>query len=313
MAKMYPLVEPVRSGISEADVNALARQRAKLAVSIVLPCAYGGWQKPQYALPLASIITRATRRITAAHAAEGERVIDTLWHFSHAHRAPPFCAGLALFAAPSFFRAFALPVDLDEQIVVGDQFYIQPLLPIVADDGMFWLLVLRLPRIALFRCTHWTMVEVPIHLPPTFFRDTHIDQLASVKVSWSGTPLTPWSSVHHGGEQGGRTVAWDAFERYLHAAEHAVRTTLGEQETPLVLAGHPFLVASYNTINTYSYIAGQLPYNDTNGLNDLMIHTSAWEIAKPMLQAATPCKRSQASFRHTRQPETPDVRATLRS
>lgn len=137
MVMIYPHIERVNVGITKADLAALARQRAELYVSIFMPCSYGGWQKPQYGLSLTNILTQTARHIPEMHTADGVRILDKLWHFSHAHQAPGYCAGLALFATPTFLRVFALPIEMDEQIIVGDHFCIQPVLPILNDNGEF--------------------------------------------------------------------------------------------------------------------------------------------------------------------------------
>jgi hypothetical protein len=46
--------------------------------------------------------------------------------------------GLAVYVAPELMRSFRVPLELDENAVVGPRFRLRPLLPLLAGDGHYW-------------------------------------------------------------------------------------------------------------------------------------------------------------------------------
>jgi hypothetical protein len=64
---------------------------------------------------------------------------DALWNHPR--------SSLAVFISPNVFRAFTLPHECREQAHVGTHFYIKPLIPVLSDDGEFWVLGLSRGRV----------------------------------------------------------------------------------------------------------------------------------------------------------------------
>src|SRR5205085_10837355 len=50
--------------------------------------------------------------------------------------------GLAVFLAPGVFRAYRVPLVLDDLVVVAEHFQIKPLLPLLNNEGRFYILAL---------------------------------------------------------------------------------------------------------------------------------------------------------------------------
>src|SRR5947199_3130925 len=47
-------------------------------------------------------------------------------------------AGLAAYFAPGTARTFRLPMAFDDRAVVGNHFHVKPLVPLLSDDGRFY-------------------------------------------------------------------------------------------------------------------------------------------------------------------------------
>jgi hypothetical protein len=78
--------------------------------------------------------------------------------------------GLALFIRPGWHRAFRVPIDLPAVAAVGDHFLIGPLLPIVAGDSHFLLLVLSQRKIRLLEGSMRHIEEIELRDVPTSLR-----------------------------------------------------------------------------------------------------------------------------------------------
>ena len=68
---------------------------------------------------------------------------------------------MALFRAPGFTQVFHLPRAFPERCAVGDRFFLKPLLPLVAEDDVFYVLALSRNEVRLLeawytsRRTEW--------------------------------------------------------------------------------------------------------------------------------------------------------------
>jgi hypothetical protein len=67
--------------------------------------------------------------------------------------------GLAVFLAPGFNRIHKLPTPVPEEIFLGDQFHIKPLLRLLEDAGLFWLLTISAKHTRLYRASRWEFAE----------------------------------------------------------------------------------------------------------------------------------------------------------
>ena len=68
--------------------------------------------------------------------------------------------GLAVFISPSQTHFFRLPLQFDEIAVVGQQFHLKPLFPLIATNNRFYVLGLSLNDVRLYQGTHYALTEV---------------------------------------------------------------------------------------------------------------------------------------------------------
>jgi hypothetical protein len=67
--------------------------------------------------------------------------------------------GLAVFAAPGFFRHYVMPLPLRELVVVGDAFHLKPLLPLPQAGGRSFPLALSQKRAAILEALEGHVLE----------------------------------------------------------------------------------------------------------------------------------------------------------
>src|SRR5207245_40513 len=77
--------------------------------------------------------------------------------------------GLAAFLSPEKLRTYRLPITVDEQAVVGDHFHVTPLLPLLTNDGRFYVLAISQKNVRLLQGTRQTIQEVDLPGVPTSF------------------------------------------------------------------------------------------------------------------------------------------------
>lgn len=198
--------------------------------------------------------------------------------------------GLAVYLAPGGeFHAFRLPYTIDELALVSGSYYVKPLLPLVTNNGHFYLLALSQNAVRLFEGTRDSIGE--IDLPQDLPRSLD-DALPGAETErqlqfHTGTPQGGGRAAMFHGHGGGDEDQTQRIERYLNIVDAGLRPLLGAQRTPLVLAGVDYLLPLYRKVSEYSAIAeGGLPGNPER-LSARDLHEQAWSIVEPHFSRET--------------------------
>ncbi|PSR13915.1 MAG: hypothetical protein DA408_12105 [Bacteroidetes bacterium] len=163
--------------------------------------------------------------------------------------------GLALFVANGHFAYFNLPFAVEPYVYIAHGFYLKPLVPLLANDGEFYLLTLDLHEVALYRGNQQGLT--PLHLDPPLPQ-----RLENVV----GEDYRPKFLGYRAGKVGGHQQAFfygpgewqaDKKEEILHffkAVDHVIVPVLNEDPQPLVVAAQDYLLPIYQAANTYRHL-----------------------------------------------------------
>jgi hypothetical protein len=152
--------------------------------------------------------------------------------------------GGAAFAAADLLRVHPLPQRFSEIVVVAPRFYLRPLLPLLQDDGRFYILALTAEEARLHEATRYS-----------------IRPLSSCRI-WRREP------------QGD-------LQCFFREVDEAVCSTLYHQNAPLVLACVGYLASLYEGANSYpQLVKGKVPGNpDIWSMDEL--RKQAWQLLEP--------------------------------
>lgn len=209
--------------------------------------------------------------------------------------------GMALFIARNFFRHYHVPVPLDEQVVLGDKFSIEPLLPLLDDTelGSFFVLALSLNAVRLFRATRRTVREIalPKSMPTSLAEAMRYDDFEAEHQFYSGTP--GWSGgVPGAGGAAGKAgavfygqgaesdVKKDNILRYFQQIDRGLHSLLNNEHTPMVLAGVEYLQPIFRQASTYGYLAGRGITGNPDNKRGEQLRDEALPVVLPLLQKA---------------------------
>lgn len=197
--------------------------------------------------------------------------------------------GLAIFLDEGFERHYRLPLPFEPLVTVGGHFTIRPLLPLIADDCLFFVLALSQDEVRLVRCTRHHAWVVP--LPP---HPHDVGDATGYEEPQRGTSF-------HGGErtgQGQRHAAVthaigvrphdskrDVLE-YAQAIDRCLHPLLRDERAPLVLAGVDPLLSTYRRANTYGHLLAESVHGATDRLDPDALRTKAWPLVEADLRAA---------------------------
>jgi|SRR5579859_5893495 len=204
--------------------------------------------------------------------------------------------GIALFLSPGFFRYFddnSLAIEFSEMLTVADYFQIKPLLPLLTDNGHFYILVLNQDHIALLQCTRGT--SRAIHQQDMTL-DIH-EALGEVMSATErqGRPMDVGDRHEKFGAYDPSYQQKDRVLHYFRVVDNVIHKVLADGQAPLILAGMEYQHAIYRDANTYPHLLDQGIKHNVVNLPLEQLHQMAWEIVEPIFRQA----REQALERYS--------------
>ena len=197
--------------------------------------------------------------------------------------------GLAVLRAPDWFSFYQLPYSVKEQVVVGEHFYLKPLLPFLTSQKCFYILALSQNEIRLLEATRYSIkaIELP-SLVPTSLAEIMKRHEAENEIeshsSASGATIGKGGrrpAVFHG--QGvGTDDEKSHILRYFQEIDRGLHELLHDKSAPLVLASVDFLLPIYREANTYPYLLPEgIPGNpDRQKVRDEILLERAWPLVE---------------------------------
>jgi hypothetical protein len=193
--------------------------------------------------------------------------------------------GLAIFVSVGRSDALRLDASLPEQTMVGDRFYLRPLLSAYRADESFYALSLDKNMTRLFRGDRAGIEEISLGDTPTSFAESmkYEEAQASLQHSSYGRPRvaqrTKGSEFHgHGGE---KDVAKEQLERFARDIERGVTSRIKDEKTPLVLLGVDRVLFAYRGVNTYEHLADEQVLGASDYLTPQQVQSAALEALAP--------------------------------
>lgn len=198
--------------------------------------------------------------------------------------------GLALFISSQGHREFRLDYPMPEQAVVGDRFYVRPLISAYYGDQTFFALALDLNGSRLFKGDRSRVEELDLGDGPLSMEDAlkfddperyvHYATYSghAVDRTGGGGPLHG-----HGGQ---KDASAEHRERFVRGVERAVAASLAAERAPLILLGVDRLLAEYRSLNTYEHLADAQVLGATDHLTLHQVHAAALEALEPTFDSA---------------------------
>lgn len=195
--------------------------------------------------------------------------------------------GLALFLAPQWSRAFRLPAEFPELVVVTGRFHVKPLLALLAADRRFYVLALSQNEVRLFEGTPRGVQEADLADVPRSLRETveydDLEKELGLHVAGRGGPGA--RAVFHGHGIGGE-VDKVLLERFLRQVDDGLREILRAGTTPLVLAGVDYEQAMFRQLTRYPHVLREGISGNPGQLTPAQLHERAWAIVQPVFAQA---------------------------
>lgn len=250
--------------LSVEEVKSLIEQPQGRCISIYMPTIQAGAEIQQNPIRFKNLI-RAVEAQLAEQGAEKREIRELLEPVQAELDRETFWQNqdnsLAIFVTSGFFRYYRLPLEVNELAIVSDTFHLKPLLPLLTEDGLFYVLALSQNEVRLIECTRFSAREVEVEsLPKNLQEALNYDETAKdgqyrLSTSKGGTnnPFTHAGSFHGQGSPDQDKYQEDILQ-YFYLVDKAISEYLVGKKSPLVLAGVEYLFPLYRDANTYQYL-----------------------------------------------------------
>lgn len=287
-------VTPQPSGlVSREHLAELASHRGGPHVSIYLPTERAGPATRQNPIRLKNLARNAEEALMAAgmrptearDLLEPARALEDDIDFWQ-HQAD----GLALHIAPGYYAKHLLPLRFDELAVVGERFYIRPLLELFTADAYFYLLAISINDVRFFRCGRYAQEEIAVAGMPRNMAEALWPDDPERQQQFRGQPVGQASGkqghfgVFHGSGDIADDETKDRLLRYFQQVDQALHPLLSKETVPLVLAAVDYLRPIFAAASSYPHLLEQFVRGNPDEARPQELRLKAWQLVEPLLR-----------------------------
>ncbi len=271
--------------LSREDLTTLIENRGDPAISIYMPTQRAG-DTEQNLIRFKNSLAEAERQLDDY----GYRPADTrsfLKPLAELLNDSPFwnhqADGLAVFLSPEVFRHYRVPHSLEELVVVGLRFHIKPLMPLFAEDGIFYVLALSQKKARLLQCTRYYAWDVTPEDIPSGMAETLQYDDPEKQLQFRTTGPTGDAMFH--GHGLGKDDSKDSILRYFQEIDRVLGEVLRAEHSPLVLAAVDYLHPIYREANKCNRLLDDGIQGNPDDLSEQELQEKAWAIVQPHFES----------------------------
>ncbi|KKD39910.1 MAG: hypothetical protein WAN66_17410 [Limnoraphis robusta] len=274
--------------LSTSEIKELMEYRDENCITIFMPTHAAGSEIRQDPIRFKNVLSLAEEKLVEAgwRDTDAQRLLEQAHQLDQGEFWRHQDEGLALFISPNEFRYYRVPLNFDEEVIISNRFHIKPLMPLLMNDGRFYVLALSQNQVRLFQASHYNIDEVSLEgIPLSLAEALKYDETEQQLQLHSGSPALPQgkSQTYHG--QGvGVDDNKDQIRRFLQKVDRGLHDILEDQQAPMILAGVDYVISIYRDITIYPLVLSEgIPGNPDNA-NPKELHKQAWEIVLPYFQ-----------------------------
>lgn len=289
------LLEKHADHFSQAALMELMAEEQKSCVSIFLSTQEVDQERAQQPIRLRNLLDEAeTKLLEQGHRSPVVRDLlapvrdlvddERFWRFQS--------QGLAIFLTPDLLRYYRVPLVLEEQVVVNSRFHIKPLLPLLTDDGQFYLLSLTQQHVRLWHGSRFSLREMPLpaDTPTSLAEELQFDEFENQVQFHTSTGRADSggqrAAMYHGhGNAGDEAIRKEQLLTFFRHLDNGIREAIKEgRQEPLVLVGIEYLQGLYRQVNQYDPLLEAGVEKDPESLDTNELHEQAWALVAPIFQ-----------------------------
>jgi hypothetical protein len=195
--------------------------------------------------------------------------------------------GLAVFITKGFSIHYTVPIEMPDVVYVLDNFYFTPLLPILSQNGRYFILCLYREKIGFYEATLEKIrpIDVSSFVPETMNKALKFDVKGNDQDFTNSTTTVNGSNIVHGP---GTTKGDEEHERvreFMLDIDNSLQKILHDATEPLILAGVDHYCGIYRNISKYKNIAADnININENADIFNINnLHEKALRVIKPLM------------------------------
>lgn len=278
--------------LTRNDLITLAEAHGDWCVSLYMPTVRAGAETQQNPIRFKNLLRTAEERLTASgmrkpDAANLLKPASALLNDADLWR--HMSDGLAVYVKEDDLYYYRVPIAFDELAVVTHRFHLKPLMPMLSNDGQFYVLAISQDEIRLLEGTRDYVTEVDLEgVPESLAEALQYDdpeQHLQYRMAASSAPGPSGGAVFHGHGVGNEEETKKDILRYFQKVDRGLNDLLENHKIPLLLAGVDYLLPIYREANTYSTLVDDGIIGNPETLSAKDLHQKAWAIMKPRFEA----------------------------
>jgi len=278
------------SFLSEDDLKALVEATSGVAVSIYMPTVRLGSETQQNPIRFKNVIKQAETQLKEYGLSQTEvsALLQPALNLDQENFWQHQNEGLAIFLGEDFCHYFCVPLQVEELVVISDRFHLKPLMPLLVNDGKYYVLTLNQQQVKVYVGSRYNLQETEIEgLPKNMDEALNYDETAkagqfriSTSKGGTGNAAQQAGSFHGQGSPDQDDRTQDILQ-YFHLLDRSLHEFLQDKKAPLIIAGVEYLLPIYREANTYAHlIESGIPENvDLLPISEL--HDRTWQLVEP--------------------------------
>jgi hypothetical protein len=283
--------------VTYAQLRKLLETGAEPCVSIFMPTHRQGRDTRQDPTHLKNLlreaedklVTQGMRGTEARDLLEPARLLlddPNFWQFND--------QGLAIYIGKGIFRAYKLPVEVEDTCFVNTRFEIKPLLPLL-EGKLFYVLAVSLNDARLLECTTHGCHIVPLPADVAKSKedamggeDENEPHIHRVEVSYhsaGGVSAFGMAGSAHGHAEDLQQKTSEDERYFFRQLDDGVRRVMSDVDAPVVIAGVDKKVSAYREASQIKHIAEAHIQGNPEHVDNALLHEKAMQILEPMWHA----------------------------
>jgi Bacterial archaeo-eukaryotic release factor family 3 len=276
--------------IGRETLDELTTLELRPAVSILMPTHHAGPEIRQDPIRFKNLVREVEHELDARDLEPAEiarimgpahALIDDRAFWRHQEQ------GLAMYAAPNFFRSYWAQRPFREIARISDHFHVTQLFPALLDGTRFYVLALSQKDVRLVEATRSSAAELELGDLPRSLAE-------AVPTEPPGQELQQHVVTTAGGERGVMFHGHGAglldqrkeeIRQFFHQLDRGLHSLLRDRSTPLVLAGVEYLLSIYREANSHPAVLPEEIPGNPELWSAQTLGSRGWEIVSRHLEA----------------------------
>jgi hypothetical protein len=271
------------------EIKTIINQKEGVSVSIFMPLQNGA--DSQNLIRFKNLLHKAEEKL----ALRGLRVpeVRSLLHpAENLITDKPFWSqrgkGMAFYLDTDRYFYYRVPSILPESVIVGPRFSVRPLVSLLSECGVYYILALSQKENRLLQCTSAGSVRIELkNIPANLSESIHgevPDSRVQYRSSASKTAFGESFQVSGSGSLADVNKAY--ILKYFEEISKGVSRILQGENVPLLLAGVDYLHPLYRQANKYANLLKEGIQGSPDALSDEVLREQGLSIVKPFFEKA---------------------------